>query len=961
VSLQKTIAHIAKVYYDVLAPGAQQTQVQALVLMSDIIKTEQDVRRVVDTIALRAGQADDRALRQVLAMMQREFEQLMCEDRVNRIRELFHKERHAGWVAWLGTLAEAVVEGPDRLVNMLNSESFEFPEQVEVDVARIKPLVRYYIRGRFEEAYDLITYLADQDVLDPVARAKLNVFAAEIQIYRFVQLDEGKRLLLIAEKLAPDENLVKCGWAIYWLQQSKIPEAKNYLEKALNHSGPVQQAYTLMGDCYSQQGDYDAAEEWYRGATKQVGYNSSWGYINLLQLYGNTEELFHAHEVEFELLLERVVAMDPTNEYTGCLTISAIYQQNHLYEQAHHWCERAIEVDTSRINGYITNGNIYTEEGRLARENKRDDEAEHAFNQAEVAFTKATDLDPTIFDGYWAMGDLREQQEHWQDAYEWYKKSIPFRPMWEQNIRIRMGEMLWKQSRFEEAIDEVVHALQLKPDEQGLVNTLEIWAEDFYKKLGRSDEARCLYDSIRQIVGSSYEASYQNRLANLAYYGGDYQTAIDYYNKAISADPKEPMYFSNLAYAWENLKVDDNRREELDHAMSALREALRLAPGNNSYARRLHALEAERRMVARFGESFLKKETPAVSDISMCIGLDLVPYADPGLSESVEPYSGHVGPTGLAPALQEAINNMRQRFRDKFGIETPGISFKDDLSEKPNAYIFKLSEVPIIRVTIPIDKRFCPGTLEELPGLRSIAEEGVDPQTDAKGYWIARPDWAEVEKHGLKLWRVLEYPLRHMEAFLEKNLGVLLDSLETEFLLQNKPSEAAASISQSIEKRDALAHVLRGLVSERVPITAFNQICEVFLKLSSNETSLVNIVEELRSLPPIRHTLPGNNHQYTFYRLGQHLEAELLANLTEDVQPLLVLQPEEFQVILDVVRDKIPSQQNVALLVSKTRLRPLVRKLIERQYPDMPVLSVQELLLGLEDHIVGEIDSVYMQ
>ena len=63
---------------------------------------------------------------------------------------------------------------------------------------------------------------------------------------------------------------------------------------------------------------------------------------------------------------------------------------------------------------------------------------------------------------------------------------------------------------------------------------------------------------------------------------GDYQTAIQFFNKVLELDPNEPLGYSNRAY---------NRYKlgQLDSSLTDINLSLRLYPGN-SYAYRTRSL-----------------------------------------------------------------------------------------------------------------------------------------------------------------------------------------------------------------------------------------------------------------------------------------------------------------------------------------------------------------------------------
>ena len=86
-------------------------------------------------------------------------------------------------------------------------------------------------------------------------------------------------------------------------------------------------------------------------------------------------------------------------------------------EQAQQWYQKAIDLDGSRIGGYLAKGYAYLEE-----------ENEKRYDQARIAFQQAIEIAPQAFDGYWGMAWAYEQQEQWQGALHYYEESLPHRP-----------------------------------------------------------------------------------------------------------------------------------------------------------------------------------------------------------------------------------------------------------------------------------------------------------------------------------------------------------------------------------------------------------------------------------------------------------------------------------------------------------------------------------------------------
>jgi type III secretion protein V len=195
-----------------------------------------------------------------------------------------------------------------------------------------------------------------------------------------------------------------------------------------------------------------------------------------------------------------------------------------------------------------------------------------------------------------------------------------------------------------------------------------------------------------------------------------------------------------------------------------------------------------------------------------------------------------------------------------------------------------------------------------------------------------------------------------MEAVIQKNLSDFIGHQEVLNLLAAEDRTAYDQVVSSPEMLTPLTQLLNSFVAEEVPIKDLDVIFKQFTALSSDGINLTAMVEQLRSLPEILPKLPGNNEQHSFYQLGQKFEAEINESIiTDHGQPFLAMEPTECQEALYAVRDVVASQTHVALLTEKSELRPFVRKLIELEFPNIPVLSRQELLPGLEDKIVGVI------
>jgi type III secretory pathway component EscV len=140
-----------------------------------------------------------------------------------------------------------------------------------------------------------------------------------------------------------------------------------------------------------------------------------------------------------------------------------------------------------------------------------------------------------------------------------------------------------------------------------------------------------------------------------------------------------------------------------------------------------------------------------------------------------------------------------------------------------------------------------------------------------------------------------------------------------------------------------LTGILRALVAERVPIGELRDICKRYLEVRGG-LSQTDMVEQLRSLPQIAPRLPGSAAGTQLISMGADFERRILAAVHRDgSHAVLAMLPDFCQATLGEVRERLTDQRHAALLVESAPARPFVRKLIEMEWPNVPVLSRHEL------------------
>ncbi len=996
---------IADGYHEAaLGNNNMRTATELLEGLRRAIADEPDYHQVWDTLDEHIGRALDKQLRQVLMSLRKRFVRFIREGEISRLSAALRKDPEGGWSEWLRTYCEALVNWRIDLGLALCEATLPFPATRRPTVEMFHRSTELVADERWGETFDMYRDLGEQEVVPALHRARLLVVAGEIELFQFRRSDKAKDLFVAALKLAPEDWRATQGMGEYWLQQNQIERAREQARQVLAKAPESSQGHVLMGECDEQRGDSNAAEQSYQEGIRTAPGESG-AYSKLLRLYGQPE-LFSKNESRLLPLRETGAAIEPLNEYSLCLDMGASYQQNGRYAEAYAWYEQAVALNDRRLGAYTAKGYSY-----LEQEN---------YDQARAMFEKAIELAPEAVDGYWGMSLLYEQQEKWEEAIEAYEQSLKRRPEMDAMIRGLIAQDKLKLKRYDEVKQELIEVLRREPENETVLNPLNNLADIYYKSLDNVPAALWIYEKTREIKGEAYEGNYQNLVGNLKYYWGDNDAAIEAYRAAIAAEPNvavyhsnlagayqglkrwdearqefeaagqidkqegnnyhqqiaavwnlegnddfaqgqfqeagkkyqkaidfdatKPVYYSNLSLAWENLKPATEKLAALDNAITAIRQAIELDREDQNYASKLASLEGQRKLAAKYGSHVIDK-VPLVTPLAVEVASNLIPYVEG--SER-----------GISAELMKLTEELRKLIFNTFGISVPGIRFRGNEGDLPaGSYIIMLMEVPIVMGTISPEKRLFPGSAMKLIELGVTAEATTHPLTGDEACWVQQENCDVIKAAGLEVWSLLEYPIRHLEAVIRRNLSEFVDHQEVIGLLATDGVEAYSEVRESPEKLTAFVTVLRALVTEEVPITPLDQICRTFCESLGAGLDLTAIVEGTRSLPDLRPKLPGNNNNYTLYRLGPQFMAQIEQSIrTEQEHRFLAMEPEKCQQALAAVRDKVASQAGIALWVEQPALRPFVRRLTEIEFPGIPVLSRQELLPELTGQMAGEID-----
>lgn len=320
----------------------------------------------------------------------------------------------------------------------------------------------------------------------------------------------------------------------------------------------------------------------------------------------------------------------------------------------------------------------------------------------------------------------------------------------------------------------------------------------------------------------------------------------------------------------------------------------------------------------------------------------------------------------LLPERQELafrMSRMRKKFAVQYGFVVPEVRLSDDLSISDKGYQIK------IHGTIAGAHEMRVGELIALVGDGDLpdipSEEVKEPAFGMRALSVPEAFAEDLKQAGVPVADNISVLLTHLSEVIRNNLPQLLSYKDMRALIDRQEPEYRKLIDEVCTTHlsyPGLQAVLKLLLAERVSIRNLHLIIEAIAEIAPHIRRTEQIVEHVRIR--IAQQLCGDiteNGVLQVLRLGnrwdmafhQSLKRDANGEIREfDVEPKAL---EEFgEQAKTAIREHLEAGKNFAI-VTAPETRPYIRMIVERLYPNLPVLSHVEIAKGVELHVLGSI------
>ncbi len=318
---------------------------------------------------------------------------------------------------------------------------------------------------------------------------------------------------------------------------------------------------------------------------------------------------------------------------------------------------------------------------------------------------------------------------------------------------------------------------------------------------------------------------------------------------------------------------------------------------------------------------------------------------------------------GTSNLVEELIPRMRQALYQDLGIRYPGVHVRTQSPTlEKDEYAILLNEVPVVRGKVP-EHHLLTNELEENLRRYQIPFVTYKNAIGLPSLWVEESYRDIMDKAGIKYWHPLEVVILHLSYFYRQNAQEFLGIQEVrsmlEFMERSFP-DLVKEVTRLVPLQK-LTEIFRRLVQEQVSIKDLRTIMEALSEWSQTEKDTVLLTEYVRASLKryISYKYSQGQSTLSVYLLDPEIEEMIRGSIKQtSAGSYLALDPDSVNLIMKSMRNTVaptPPGGQPPVLLTAIDVRRFTRKLIETEFPEISVISYQEVLPEIRIQPLGRV------
>ncbi len=311
--------------------------------------------------------------------------------------------------------------------------------------------------------------------------------------------------------------------------------------------------------------------------------------------------------------------------------------------------------------------------------------------------------------------------------------------------------------------------------------------------------------------------------------------------------------------------------------------------------------------------------------------------------------------------LLERIAQIRRQTALDLGIVLPSIRVRDNLQLSPNSYQIKLKGVALESGEVYPERFLAMCAGEPLGNLTINGIHAIEPAFGLPALWIEEKDKDLAEMSGYTVVSASAVISTHITEVIKKCASEIVSRYDIQQLIDNLKKEVSEDYVNDIMKDITISDVqvvVQNLLKEGIAIRDLRTILETISlqsKVNKNPNFLTEHVRQALARNICKQNLADTGDLYVI-TLSPDIENTIAKGASPDGQSV-TLDPAFTRALFDKMNIElekaITATGNQPVILCSSPIRLLFRKLVERTYPQIAIMSYNEISPSVKVKSVG--------
>ncbi|ALC81070.1 MULTISPECIES: flagellar biosynthesis protein FlhA [Bacillus] len=313
--------------------------------------------------------------------------------------------------------------------------------------------------------------------------------------------------------------------------------------------------------------------------------------------------------------------------------------------------------------------------------------------------------------------------------------------------------------------------------------------------------------------------------------------------------------------------------------------------------------------------------------------------------------------------LLDRIVMIRRQLALELGLVIPVVRIRDNIALQPNEYRLKIKGNEAAKGELLLDHYLAMSPSSEEDLITGI--DTIEPSFGLPAKWIAESEKDSAEMLGYTVVDPASVVSTHITEMVKQHAHELLGRQETKQLIDHLKESYPVLVEEVTpnplsvgDVQKVLAKLLKEHVSIRNLVTIFETLAD-YGKMTSDSDLLTEYTRQALARQ-ITSQYTDENESMKVVTFSGRVEKAIADGVqqTEQGRYLSIAPAASDNIIQSVAREieQLSLQQETPILLCSPPVRMYIKQLLERYFPDLPVLSYNELEANVEVQSIGVVD-----